>query len=80
MAVICAWGKSHADQAVTLLELTRNFGKEAAMMAGLDYGNGRCAAAVLIDFDLQHHLEGIPAILQAWRNVVEVVTAVPKAL
>ena len=56
VAVIRAWQKSHADQAVTLLELTRNFGKEAAMLAGLDYANGRCAAAVLIDSDLQQLL------------------------
>ena len=76
VAVIRAWQKSHADQAVTLLELTRNFGKEAAMLAGLDYANGRCAAAVLIDSDLQHPPERIPAMVQAWRNGAEVVTAV----
>ena len=76
LAVIRAWQKSHADQAVTLLELTRNFGKEAAMLAGLDYANGRCAAAVLIDSDLQHPPERIPAMVQAWRNGAEVVTAV----
>ena len=34
---------------MTLLELTRNFGKEAAMLAGLDYADERCAAAMLID-------------------------------
>ena len=46
VGVIRDWQRSHAKQAVTLLELTRNFGKEAAMLAGLDYANGRCAAAV----------------------------------
>ena len=76
VAVIRAWQKSHADQAVTLLELTCNFGKEAAMLAGLDYANGRCAAAVLIDSDLQHPPERIPVMVQAWRNGAEVVTAV----
>jgi len=76
VSVIRAWQKSHADQAVTLLELTRNFGKEAAMLAGLDYANGRCAAAVLIDSDLQHPPERIPAMVQAWRDGAEVVTAV----
>ena len=34
VAVIRAWQKSHADQAVTLLELTRNFGKEARCWRG----------------------------------------------
>ena len=51
---IRTWMKSHAGSPVTLLELTRNFGKEAAMLAGLDHVNGRCAAAVLIDSDLQY--------------------------
>ena len=41
VAVIRAWQQSHSEQAVSLLELTRNFGKEAAMLAGLDYANGR---------------------------------------
>ena len=39
VGVIRAWQQSHADQSVTLLELTRNFGKEAAMLAGLDHAN-----------------------------------------
>ena len=76
VAVIRAWQQSHADQDVTLLELTRNFGKEAAMLAGLDYANGRCAAAVLIDSDLQHPPDRIPTMVQAWRQGAEVVTAV----
>ena len=62
VAVIRDWQRSHPNQAVTLLELTRNFGKEAAMLAGLDYANGRCAAAVLIGSDLQHPPERNPAI------------------
>ena len=61
---------------VTLLELTRNFGKEAAMLAGMDYANGRCAAAVLIDSDLQHPPELIEAMVAEWRAGAEVVTAV----
>jgi len=46
------------------------------MLAGLDYANGRCAAAVLIDSDLQHPPERIPAMVEAWREGAEVVTAV----
>ncbi len=69
--------RSRGDQApVTLLELTRNFGKEAAMLAGLDHALGQCAAAVLIDSDLQHPPELIEAMVQAWRDGAEVVTAV----
>ncbi|QNI84082.1 beta-glycosyltransferase/ family 2 [Synechococcus sp. PROS-7-1] len=61
---------------VTLLELTRNFGKEAAMLAGLDHVRERCAAAVLIDSDLQHPPELIEAMVAEWRAGAEVVTAV----
>ena len=74
--VIQAWQRDHPDQGVTLLELTRNFGKESAMLAGLDHVQGRCSAAVLIDSDLQHPPERIPAMVQAWRDGAEVVTAV----
>ncbi len=69
--------QNRGDQApVTLLELTRNFGKEAAMLAGLDHALGQCAAAVLIDSDLQHPPELIESMVQAWRDGAEVVTAV----
>jgi polyisoprenyl-phosphate glycosyltransferase len=61
---------------VTLVELTRNFGKEAAMLAGLDHVREECAAAVLIDSDLQHPPELIEAMVQKWRDGAEVVTAV----
>ena len=77
---IRAWQKRQqleGDSApVTLLELTRNFGKEAAMLAGLDYVRGHCAAAVLIDSDLQHPPELIEAMVEQWREGAEVVTAV----
>ena len=71
-----AWQQDHPNAPVTLLELTRNFGKEAAMLAGLDYANRRCAAAILIDSDLQHPPERIPTMVAAWRDGAEVVTAV----
>lgn len=61
---------------ITLLELTRNFGKEAAMLAGLDHVRGHCGAAVLIDSDLQHPPELIQAMVAEWRAGAEVVTAV----
>ena len=73
---ILQWQQAHPRAPVTLLELTRNFGKEAAMLAGLDHVNGRCAAAVLIDSDLQQPPERIPVMVQAWRDGAEVVTAV----
>ena len=76
VSVIRRWQRDNPNSSVTLLELTRNFGKEAAMLAGLDHAIGQCSAAVLIDSDLQHPPERIPAMVQAWREGAEVVTAV----
>lgn len=76
VAQIRNWQQQHADRPVTLLELTRNFGKEAAMLAGLDHVRGHCAAAVLIDSDLQHPPELIEAMVAEWRAGAEIVTAV----
>ncbi len=61
---------------VILIELTRNFGKEAAMLAGLDHANGHCSGVVLIDSDLQHPPDLIEEMVHAWRNGAEIVTAV----
>ena len=76
VAQIRRWQQRHADRPVTLLELTRNFGKEAAMLAGLDHVRGHCAAAVLIDSDLQHPPQLIEAMVAEWRAGAEIVTAV----
>ena len=76
VTTIRQWKRSHPAAPVILLELTRNFGKEAAMLAGLDFADGRCGAALLIDSDLQHPPEHIPAMASAWRQGAEVVTAV----
>ena len=76
VTTIRQWQRSHPAAPVILLELTRNFGKEAAMLAGLDFADGRCEAALLIDSDLQHPPEHIPAMASAWRQGAEVVTAV----
>ena len=51
--------------------LSRNFGKEAAMSAGLRLARGD--AVILIDADLQDPPELIPEMMQAWRQGVDVV-------
>ncbi len=68
--------ENKSAKSIVLLELTRNFGKEAAMLAGLDYAQGKCDAVVLIDSDLQHPPELIPDMVQQWNNGAEIVTAV----
>jgi glycosyltransferase involved in cell wall biosynthesis len=59
---------------VALVALSRNFGKEAALTAGLDHARGT-EAIVVIDADLQDPPEVIPALVGAWREGVDVVYA-----
>ncbi len=59
------------DPRVALIDLSRNFGKEAAMSAGLDFAEGE--AVVLIDADLQDPPELIVQMLHAWREGCDVV-------
>lgn len=60
-----------ADARVAVVDLSRNFGKEAAMSAGLDHAGGD--AAVVIDADLQDPPELIPDMIRAWREGHDVV-------
>jgi polyisoprenyl-phosphate glycosyltransferase len=57
---------ARTDARVRALSLSRNFGKEVALAAGLDDARG--AAAVMIDADLQHPPETIPAFVAKWRE------------
>ena len=59
------------DPRVAVIDLSRNFGKEAAMSAGLDVADGD--AVVLIDADLQDPPELIEQMLQTWREGYDVV-------
>ena len=70
------WMEAQPQAPVTLVELTRNFGKEAAMLAGLDQAVGRCGAVIQIDSDLQHPPELIAEMVQHWHAGAEMVTAV----
>lgn len=56
---------------VAYAKFSRNFGKEAAMTAGLKLCNGE--SAIIIDADLQDSPELIPAMLDAWRNGADIV-------
>ncbi|MGB7291075.1 MAG: glycosyltransferase family 2 protein [Thermodesulfobacteriota bacterium] len=64
-------GLRQSDQRVSILDLSRNFGKEAAMTAGLDHASGD--AVVLIDADLQHPPELIPELVKHWIDGYDVV-------
>jgi len=56
---------------VKVIDFSRNFGKEYALTAGLDYAVAD--AVVLIDSDLQHPPEMLPAMVAKWREGAEVV-------
>ena len=61
------------DNRVAVVELSRNFGKEAAMLAGFDHVTGDCA--IILDADLQHPLTAIPDMLRYWEEGYEDVYA-----
>ena len=52
------------DPSVAVIDLSRNFGKEIAMSAGLDHTNGD--AVIVIDADLQDPPELIPKLIEQW--------------
>lgn len=56
------------------LQLSRNFGKEAALSAGLEAAGGE--VVVCIDADLQHPLGLVPQMLERWKAGVDTVYAV----
>lgn len=54
------------DNRFHFVDLSRNYGKETAMMAGFDMVTGDCT--VIMDADLQHPPEVIPAMIAKWEN------------
>ncbi len=58
-------GLREQDGRVAIVDLSRNFGKEIAMSAGLDHASGD--AVVIIDADLQDPPELIPELVAQWR-------------
>lgn len=69
--VLARWSD---QKGVRAIELSRNFGKEAALTAGLQAAHGE--VVVMMDADLQHEPELIPALLQKWRDGADTVYAV----
>ena len=58
--------KRVVDKRINYLNLSRNFGKENAMLAGFDYVTGDCM--VIMDADLQDPPSLIPEMLQYWEQ------------
>lgn len=64
------------DRAARVVELARNFGKEIAVTAGLHTAKGD--AAIIMDADLQHPPELLPAFVKEWENGANVVVGVKR--
>ncbi len=62
------------DPRFKLVSFSRNFGHQAAITAGLDLAEGD--AVVVMDSDLQHPPEAVPAMISRWEEGFEVVNAV----
>lgn len=60
-------GKLHAqDKRCNYVDLSRNYGKEVALLAGFDYATGDCA--VIMDADLQHPPQVVHEMLRKWEE------------
>lgn len=69
--LLCAAKK---DLRIKPIAFTRNFGKEAAIYAGLQHAHGD--SVIVIDADLQHPPNLIPRMIELWRSGIPVVEAV----
>lgn len=56
---------------LTVLQFSRNFGKEAVITAGLAHAHGD--ATLLIDTDFQHPIELVPTMISLWQNGYDMV-------
>jgi len=65
------WNLAKKNKKIKSIEFLKNFGKEAALTAGLQYATGE--AAIIIDADLQHPVSLIPLFIENWENGADVV-------
>jgi len=66
--------RHHDDPSAKLLRLSRNFGHQLAITAGLGYATGQ--AVIVMDSDLQDSPEDIPTLVGRWKEGFQVVYAV----
>ncbi len=64
---------ARADEWVSVVNFSRNFGKESALFAGLEYADGD--VVVPMDVDLQDPIELVATLIERWRSGAEVVLA-----
>ena len=68
--IIC--DEHQKDNRIKGVRFTRNFGKDAAIFAGLKHCKGDCAA--VLDCDLQHPPEKLPEMYRLWEQGFEAVS------
>lgn len=69
----CLREESRNDRRIGYISLSRNFGKENAMLAGFDHARGDCA--IIMDADMQHPPHIIPEMIRMWEQGYEDVYA-----
>jgi glycosyltransferase involved in cell wall biosynthesis len=62
---------------IKLIKLSRNFGKESALTAGIEQAKGE--AVITLDGDSQHPVELIPEFISAWQEGAKVVVGIRKS-
>lgn len=62
------------DEAVDVLSLSRNFGHQIALSAGLDYASGD--AVLMMDCDMQHPPQLVVKMVEQWRKGSDIVSAI----
>lgn len=62
------------DERIHLITFSRNFGKEAALEAGLEFNSGKCV--IFIDADFQHPPQLVADMIRLWEDGYDVVNAV----
>lgn len=67
----------HKHSLIKVINLSRNFGKEAALTAGLDHANGN--AVIPMDVDLQDPPELLPSMIMKWEEGYDIVLAQRKS-
>ena len=69
---------SSDDSRISGISLSRNFGKELALTAGVEYVCSNADAVIFIDADLQHPPDVIPQFIREWENGAEIVAGIRK--
>ena len=76
LSLDCLHRVAEEDPRITIIELSRNFGHQIAISAGLDYARGK--GVIVMDADLQDPPEFLPSLITKWKEGHDVVYATRK--